>query len=89
MKYKAILKWDKGFYQEWESENKYQVILRLISKCDFLSNTLNYKYEDISIKVIGIDESNNKELDLTERIFYPNGILTRLMKHRRKGKEEN
>ena len=88
MKYKAILKWDNGFSQEWESANSYEIILRVIAKCDYLSYKLKCKYEDISIKVIGIDESNNKELDLTERIFYPNGILTRLMKHRRKRKEE-
>lgn len=88
MKYKAILKWDKGFYQEWESDDKYRVVLSLISKCDFLSHTLNYKYEEISFKVIRIDESNNTKLDLTELIFPQGGIISRLMKHRRKRKEE-
>lgn len=87
MIYKVTLEWDNGFYQEWESDDKYRVVLSLISKCDYLSHTLNYKYEDISFKVIRIDESYNK-LDLTERIFFQGGIISRLMKHRRKGKEE-
>lgn len=83
MIYKAILIWD-GYSQEWESANKYEVVLKLITKCDFLSHTLNYKYEEIEFKVIRFDESTNKELDLSERLFYQGGLISRLMKHKRR-----